>query len=88
MIDDLLSYPLIGDEFGKIICTCCETKFEGNVLLGSKYQELSNFMKLELINDVVSVFRNEYQHVTDLMEDEKYERKYVAGEDKDNPTDD
>jgi len=71
MSEQNLSLPIRGDRIGTIICESNESNFEGNVVFDSLYTALPSYYKLELINDIVSVLRNEYERVTEMMDDER-----------------
>jgi len=66
---------MVGDAIGTIILRNSEIDLEGNILFSNEYDALPNFSKLELLNDIVSVCRNEYEEVNAVMEEDAYIRK-------------
>lgn len=66
---------MVGDPIGTIILRNSEVDVEGNILFSNEYDALPDFYKLELLNDIVSVCRNEYEEVNAVMEEDAYIRK-------------
>jgi len=70
MSEQNISLPVRGDRIGTIIYESNESNFEGNVVFDNLYTSFPSYYKLELINDIVSVLRNEYERVTEMMAEE------------------
>ncbi len=66
---------MVGDAIGTIILRNTEVELEGNILFSNEYDALPHFYKLELLNDIASVCRNEYEEVNALMEEDAEIRK-------------
>lgn len=66
---------MVGDPIGTIILRNTEVELEGNILFSNAYDALPDFYKLELLNDIVSVCRNEYEEVNAVMEEDAEIRK-------------
>tara|TARA_B100001094_G_C18194278_1_gene809516 strand:- start:1068 stop:1325 length:258 start_codon:yes stop_codon:yes gene_type:complete len=75
MSEQNISLPIRGDVVGEIIYESDEINFEGNVIFSNEYGGFPDFYKLELINDVLAVLRNEYERVSEGLSDEIAERK-------------
>jgi len=61
---------MVGDPIGTIILRNSEVDVEGNILFSNEYDALPDFYKLELLNDIMSVCRNEYEEVNAVMEED------------------
>lgn len=61
---------MVGDPIGTIILRNSEVDVEGNILFSNHYDGLADFYKLELLNDIMSVCRNEYEEVNAQMEED------------------
>ena len=63
---------MVGNPIGSIIVRSSpDSEFEGNIVFSNEYDELGWFDKLELLNDIVSVCRNEYEYVQNVRADLK-----------------
>mgnify|MGYP003125087601 FL=1 len=82
MSEQNLSLPIRGDKIGTIIYEDTVSSFEGNVVFDNEYHSIPNFYKLELINDVISVLRNEYERVNEMMVEERTERRAEMPDDE------
>lgn len=69
---------MVGDAIGTIILRNTEVELEGNIIFNNEYDALPYFSRLELLNDIMSVCRNEYEEVNALMEEDAYIRKEQA----------
>ena len=69
---------MVGDAIGTIILRATELELEGNILFSNQYDGLPHFHKLELLNDIVNVCRNEYEEVNALIEEDIEMRKEEA----------
>lgn len=61
---------MVGDPIGTIILRNTEVELEGNIIFNNEYDALPYFSRLELLNDIMSVCRNEYEEVNALMEED------------------
>lgn len=70
MPQTLSKLSMVGDPIGTIILRNSEVDVEGNILFSNEYDALPDFYKLELLNDIMSVCRNEYEEVNAVMEED------------------
>ena len=75
MPETMSKLSLVGDAIGTIILRATEVELEGNILFCNEYDALPDFYKLELLNDIMSVCRNEYEEVNAVMEEDAEMRR-------------